>query len=585
MNRKILIALIISITALFPHSASAYVSPLNPAYIEHMQQQKERGAVLTQPASNAAEGQSSGYVPSPLNWSHLENKVWNVIPDESENTEEPAMKRSSNSEESLPLKYDLREGQLPPVREQKPFGNCWTHSAMASTESNLIKQGLVNTDVELSEWYLTYYAYNDGDLPGFTPNDPDEYYNEGGDDWKAVALLSRGTGSVSAATVNNVAAEEDIYAPPIVKREYRLDNAYYLGHRGQREIPSTEEGRREMLKKALMEYGALSVGMFTQSLASMSEEYGCYTGLQYGKEYPDHAVTLVGWDDTYPAGNFNSANGKTVTTPGAWIIRNSWGTERLGSGDKGYFYISYEDELLCDGVAYVTSPAPENERIYQYDELGCTFWYYPGNEENTDSDKNELADAETTVWFANIFKAAETDTIRAASLYVPDAGTTYEISVYRSCSPNEPMSGELAATVVTDSLIPGYNTVEFDTPAAVPADSLFSVVVKAVVPEGNYFSVIPIEANINEAYSGVTANYGEGFWSLDGMQFQDLMDTSLDEDEEEDGEEYASICLKAFGTGEASSQAPSGSGGGCSAGWGAAALLAVIPLIYRKSRR
>ena len=63
------------------------------------------------------------------------------------------------------------------------------------------------------------------------------------------------------------------------------------------------------------------------------------------------------------------------------------------------------------------------------------------------------------------------------------------------------------------------------------------------------------------------------------------MDTSLDEDEEEDGEEYASICLKAFGTGEASSPTSSGSGGGCSAGWGAAALLAVIPLIYRKSKR
>lgn len=266
-HRKFLRILIVALIVFIPYSALADVSPINPAYVQYMQERRARNTEVSLRSQNAApEDRPAGYVPSPLNWSHLNGKVWNVAPNE-EDSETTVMKRLSNSEENLPPKYDLRDGFLPPVRDQAPFDNCWTHSAMAATESNLIKQGLAGTDIELSEWYITYYAYNDGDFSRFTqiePDEPeqqDEYYNEGGDDWKAVALLARGTGSVRAATVNNVAAEKDIYAPPVVKREYRLDNAYYLGSRGRREVPSTEDGRQKMLKEALMEYGALSVGM------------------------------------------------------------------------------------------------------------------------------------------------------------------------------------------------------------------------------------------------------------------------------------------------------------------------------------
>ena len=39
----------------------------------------------------------------------------------------------------------------------------------------------------------------------------------------------------------------------------------------------------------------------------------------------NHAVVLVGWNDN-------------VGTNGAWILRNSWGTNW---GEKGYMYIGY----------------------------------------------------------------------------------------------------------------------------------------------------------------------------------------------------------------------------------------------------
>ena len=39
----------------------------------------------------------------------------------------------------------------------------------------------------------------------------------------------------------------------------------------------------------------------------------------------NHAVTIVGWDDSYKKENFLPAS--KVTSDGAWIVKNSWGPD------------------------------------------------------------------------------------------------------------------------------------------------------------------------------------------------------------------------------------------------------------------
>ncbi len=544
MNKKIrILAPLLCAAILAALPAFAAVAPLNPAFTEYVVKHdggaKNVGAVKKN-ISGATRASDFGYAPSPLNWSHLRGVVYPVGAPRG-----GSAARAARAADQLPATYDLRPS-MPAVRNQDPFGNCWTYSAMAATESNLIKQGLASSsDIALSVWYITYYAYNSGSgFVPFTNASGQPYYNAGGDDWRAVALLGRGTGSLYAAEAPAPLTVGAVYAPAAAPRRYKLNNAFYLGSDEVREVPLSE-GRRDMIKGAVMEYGAASVGIYqfrdndeSQQIISKDvfsdEDLSYYTGLQYGDNDIDgsavnfvtnHAVTIVGWDDNYSKENF--AAGNQPQEDGAWIIRNSWGAD--WGGDGGYFYVSYEEGTLCDGVIYDTSAARSGERVYQYDPLGPITWY----------SFYKAGSTEPVQYFANLFTAAADDRISSVAFYVPEPGNGYEIKIYQNCGANSPVSGSLASTVSADGLLPGYNTVALKTPVDVANGTRFSVVVKATTKDGGYPYPVPVEYRLEDYSEEASANPGEGWVSGDGVNFQDIIDAG--------GVGTASICLKAFG--------------------------------------
>lgn len=262
-----------------------------------------------------------------------------------------------------------------------------------------------------------------------------------------------------------------------------------------------------------MTYGGVDVDMYW---ADGFWREGTDSYYSTGSPIANHDVVIVGWDDAFAASNFASA----PAGPGAFIVRNSWGT---GFGQAGYFHVSYYDTTLARGgynMAFAAAvPADDYNRVYQYDPLG----YWPEDGPYVSS---------SVGWFANEFTAQEADTLAAAGFYTPLPGCTYEIHSGASLAGLELRSAGTIATA-------GYHVVPLDTPAPLTAGQDFVIAVKLTMPSSYAYS-IPVERPY-PGYSTATADPGESFVITDAAGWRDL--TTLA------GFGEANVCLKAFTTG------------------------------------
>ncbi len=101
----------------------------------------------------------------------------------------------------------------------------------------------------------------------------------------------------------------------------------------------------------------------------------------------NHGVTIIGWDDNYSKKNFTNKLGKLPEGNGAWLVKNSWGSEeeefpnnqskrQFGIENSkgqhtGYFWISYYDRSITNFETFDFDLAEysdnENYVIDQYD--------------------------------------------------------------------------------------------------------------------------------------------------------------------------------------------------------------------------
>ena len=513
-----------------PAAAALKAAPLNPDFVKW---REARETAANAKALSATQKPNYGYVPSPVNWSHLKGVVYSAVLD--------SIGRKSASA-TLPVSYDLRTS-MPPVRNQNPFSNCWTYAAMAATESNLIGKRLASSsDIDLSEWYLTYFAYNDESSlkPGFTNSSDEAYYDAGGSPWLAVALLSRGTGSVSGLKVATPIRSADVYVPNVMEREWKLKNALYLNIGIQKAAE-----RRQLVKETIMAYGVVLARFYWDDDAFNKDNFAYYLRSDFSTV--NHDVTIVGWDDDYPKENFNDGNRPKEN--GAWLVRNSWGARW---GDEGYFHVSYEEGTLCNVVVFDTVSASDDEKIYQYDPLGLVGFF-------GERGKNE-------VYFANIFTAGAYESVNSVAFYTTAPDQPCEIKIYTGCD-GSPVSGKLARTASVTVKAPGYNTVELDAPVKVVKGEKFSVVVKTSSDLTDF--LVPGEYALSKHSEKASSERGQSWVSADGgVTFEDVSDPNTD---------AMNVCIKAFAT-----PVSAHSSGGCSAGFAALALLALVPIILKK---
>ena len=366
--------------------------------------------------------------------------------------------------ESLPAKYDGRSAQSP-VKNQGDSGLCWAFSACAALEASLRVQNKVSTNYDFSELHMGYatstYKYNSKTVNQQQGVGWDTIY-DGGSREVASCYLMRGTsmsGTVEESEDPFKSLERANRDPSITESRHKtwyVNDIVFLTN-----TERAQDSQRNIIKSSIMTYGALGASMYYPS--DEKEEKYYYqeknNALYYsGNEEANHDVLLVGWDDNFSKSYFVS--GHQPKNNGAWLVKNSWGTSW---GDKGYFWISYEDSNF-PGYITIYSGADKwdsSAHVYENDYL---------SQGNTGSS--------TGSQFAKVFPiSASGQQINSVKVFVPDGGSvTAQVDVISSFQSFSNYSftsrGEKKITY------PGWYTIYLNSPVQLAGSGSFAVVVK-----------------------------------------------------------------------------------------------------------
>ncbi len=411
--------------------------------------------------------------------------------------------------DNLPAAYDSRDyGYITPV-ENQIGGSCWAHTAVACVEANYIKQGFGET-IDLSEYHTVWYSKN-----GYFKNNTDSL-NDGYEIKNEADILGKGgnTTDVSNAMLNfaggvlestfplksttesgllsemkNDFIYEGKYISDVVLDSIKSIDYYYL-----KNIPGTldfehdkDSPRIEYVKQAVMDYGAAFISYNSDdSYYVNARTSGAPTAYYNPNDIStNHAVTIVGWDDNFSRENF----GVKPNNDGAWLIKNSWGTNW---GDDGYFWLSYEDRTIYGVVAvFDVADKDDFESVYMYDGLGYNIAPYTSS---------------GVMSAANVF-VAESDIYLTKVSYGSTVDTTYTLKIYTDLPDNctDPTQGTLAYTQSGDTA--GSRYIDIEGEVNISKGTKYSVVL-----EMNKLFYEGSDTEQSEEFYRYNANPGESFY-------------------------------------------------------------------------
>jgi len=383
-----------------------------------------RRAPRRPPVSSEPDPPRTGFVPPEMDLSHLTGQT---IPKVSA---------------TLPGRFDWRTaGKVTPVKNQGNCGSCYAFASIANFESALLIRGEGSHDysennVKECNWYDSSCS--------------------GGNYWEVASFLSKnGTvlDSCDPYVDRNVSCRASCpYQQTLLDWRVISDDA----------VPNTN-----VLKTYIQTYGPVYTSMYAGNGDAWETEFQNYTGsytLYYpGLQDPNHAVLIVGWDDS-----LTHAGGT-----GAWIVKNSWGTDWGGTcgygSERGYFTIAYGSASIGKHSSFVHDwqDYDASGGLMYYDEGGCSDAYgYTGG-------------TTTTAWGLCRFTPTENTYVTRVEFWTTDATTDVDVYLYDdfNASTGTPI-GLLHSDPNHSFSEAGYHSVTVDPPLAVTTGDDIVAVVK-----------------------------------------------------------------------------------------------------------
>ncbi len=366
-------------------------------------------------------------------------------------------------------KYDLRElGWVSDVRNQGTMGACWTFGVTGALESALIKSlnltGDAREKIDFSEnnmqdLMLIYSKYGNGNIEGGDYNSAIGYLLSWFGAFPGAYDTYDELGKVSPA----LTTENDIHIQDIIIIHNDLSSEANL-----------------KIKEAIVKYGSVSSYLLSKATSDGGTPTGYYnekTNAEYVNitTSGNHVISIVGWDDNYSKDNF------LITPPGdgAWIVKNSWGSEW---GDNEYMYVSYYDGTLSTDpdqcmVGIILNNTIQYNKNYQYDISGISKFIEEGKQ----------------VDYTNNFISIDDDMIAAIGTYFNQEGVNYTIQIK--------VNGNIVYTQKGTSKYYGYHTIKLDKYISIKKDDSFSITITS--------NAVPISKSPRAHYQKGTSFIGE----------------------------------------------------------------------------
>lgn len=187
----------------------------------------------------------------------------------------------------------------------------------------------------------------------------------------------------------------ELPSPAITQYDFASGTVNYTGYDADATLD---------VKQALIDLGAVAISLEAETSlpgdVRSTSHFDYSTWSQYNSAnavYTNHAVSIVGWDDSYSAANFSGTESGQPPADGAWLCKNNWGSDDLydalggsasathwGISDagraSGFFWLSYYDHTITSPTAFEVSPLDEShDSLYQYDYLGMSEYSEPSS--------------------------------------------------------------------------------------------------------------------------------------------------------------------------------------------------------------
>lgn len=325
----------------------------------------------------------------------------------------------------------------------------------------------------------SYNGYTEGELPWFStpPYGPDARAR----DWSI---------DDSYRTTNDLGWYVDeivkLPSPAVIE---------YVPTYGAFEYQGYDADGTKAIKQALVDIGAVAISLEAETSlpgeARSSDHFDYSSWAQYNSSedvLTNHAVSIVGWDDSFSASNFSGTQSGRPPADGAWLCKNNWGSDTLynqlggaaynphwgiqdENGASGFFWLSYYDHTVTMPTAFKVKSAEERpDTLYQYD-------YVSGAE------FSEPARYRDVVRVANVFTAEETQLLREVSAMTFSENDTAYCWIYwlppeegetenASSTSEEPSPDSPAANVINEDINLLDQSIQEDVLSAEDAEKL-----------------------------------------------------------------------------------------------------------------